>query len=122
MAAYVEKARAPFAAKLSEKLALTEELLYRRGNFNGSWDGLILQALLEQKDAEIAFSPGFPLGHDAAPRRRHHARARDGPDRNHVSFSTLSRLTGAQIKTILEVADNLFHPDPYLQQGGAWCA
>jgi sulfur-oxidizing protein SoxB len=119
MAAYVEKARAPFAAKLSEKLALTEGLLYRRGNFNGSWDELILQALLEQKGAEIAFSPGFRWGTTLLPG--------DAITLEHVMdqtaitypFSTLSELTGAQIKTILEeVADNLFHPDPYLQQGG----
>jgi S-sulfosulfanyl-L-cysteine sulfohydrolase len=119
MASYIRQVRGPFEDKLSEKLAITEGLLYRRGNFNGSWDELILQALLEEKGAEIAFSPGFRWGTTLLPG--------DAITLEHVMdqtaitypYSTLSELTGAQIKTILEdVADNLFHPDPYLQQGG----
>ena len=119
MAAYIEKARAPFTDKLGEKLAVTEGLLYRRGNFNGSWDELIMQAMLAQKGAEIAFSPGFRWGTTLLPG--------DTITFEHVMdqtaitypYSTLNELTGAQIKAILEdVADNLLNPDPYLQQGG----
>ena len=67
MAAYIAKARAPFAAKLAEPLAVREGLLYRRGNFNGSADEMIMQALLAEKDAEIAFSPGFRGGPTQVP-------------------------------------------------------
>jgi S-sulfosulfanyl-L-cysteine sulfohydrolase len=119
MAAYVRSVRQPFKDKLDEKLAVTEGLLYRRGNFNGTWDELILEALLEQKGAEIAFSPGFRWGTTLLPG--------DAITLEHVMdqtaitypYSTLNELTGAQIKAILEdVADNLLNPDPYLQQGG----
>jgi S-sulfosulfanyl-L-cysteine sulfohydrolase len=116
---YVERVRAPYREKLQEPLAVTEGLLYRRGNFNGTWDELILQALLEQKDAEIAFSPGFRWGTTLLPG--------DAITLEHVMdqtaitypYTTLNQLSGAQIKTILEdIADNLLNPDPYLQQGG----
>ena len=119
MAAYIAKVRAPFREKLAEKLAVTEGLLYRRGNFNGSWDELIMQAMLAQKGAEIAFSPGFRWGTTLLPG--------DTITFEHVMdqtaitypYATLNELTGAQIKSILEdVADNLLNPDPYLQQGG----
>jgi sulfur-oxidizing protein SoxB len=119
MAAYVEKTRAPFVSKLQETLAVTEGLLYRRGNFNGTWDELILDALSEVKGAEIAFSPGFRWGTTLLPG--------DAITFEHVMdqtaitypYSTLNELTGEQIKVILEdVADNLLNPDPYLQQGG----
>jgi sulfur-oxidizing protein SoxB len=119
MQAYIEQARAPYAARLAEKLAVTEGLLYRRGNFNGTWDQLILDALMEVKGAEIAFSPGFRWGTTLLPG--------DPILFEHVMdqtaitypYSTLSDLTGEQIKVILEdVADNLLNPDPYLQQGG----
>jgi sulfur-oxidizing protein SoxB len=119
MASYIRSARKPFAARLEEKLAVTEGLLYRRGNFNGTWDELIMQALLAQKNAEIAFSPGFRWGTTLLPG--------DAITFEHVMdqtaitypYATLNELTGAQIKAILEdVADNLLNPDPYLQQGG----
>jgi sulfur-oxidizing protein SoxB len=119
MAAYIQETRIPFEAKLREPLAVTEGLLYRRGNFNGTWDELIMRALLEEKGAEIAFSPGFRWGTTLLPG--------DAITFEHVMdqtaitypYTTLNELTGAQIKTILEdVADNLLNPDPYLQQGG----
>jgi sulfur-oxidizing protein SoxB len=119
MSAYIETVRRPYKAKLDERLALTEGLLYRRGNFNGTFDQLILEALLADKNAEIAFSPGFRWGTTLLPG--------DAITFEHVMdqtaitypYSTLNTLTGAQIKAILEdVADNLFNPDPYLQQGG----
>jgi len=119
MGAYVSKARAPYAAKLAEPLARTEGLLYRRGNFNGTMDELILRSLLAQKDAEIAFSPGFRWGTTLLPGDA--ITREDLMAQTAITYPqvTLSELTGAEIKTILEdIADNLFNPDPYLQQGG----
>jgi len=119
MAAYIEKVRAPFAAKLDEPLAVTEALLYRRGNFNGSFDQVILDALRAEKDAPIAFSPGFRWGTTLLPGqpiRREHLM-----DQTAITYpySTATELKGEMIRTILEdVADNLFNPDPYYQQGG----
>jgi len=119
MAAYIESARRPYAARLGEKLAVTEALLYRRGNFNGTMDELILRALLAEKDAEIAFSPGFRWGTTLLPGDS--ITREDLLAQTAITYpqSTTSELTGAEIKTLLEdVADNLFNPDPYLQQGG----
>jgi S-sulfosulfanyl-L-cysteine sulfohydrolase len=119
MDAYIKGVRAPFAAKLEEKLAVTEGLLYRRGNFNGTSDQLILDALLAQKDAQIAFSPGFRWGTTLLPGQ---AITMDHlMDQTAITypFVTRNELTGETIKTVLEdVADNLFNPDPYYQQGG----
>jgi len=119
MAAYINKARVPYEAKLSETLAISEGLLYRRGNFNGSWDQLIVDGLMAVKDAEIAFSPGFRWGTTILPGQ---AITRDHlMDQVAITYpaTTVSNLTGANIKTILEdVCDNLFNPDPYYQQGG----
>ncbi len=119
MAAYIESARRPYAAKLGDKLAVTEALLYRRGNFNGTMDELILRALLAEKDAEIAFSPGFRWGTTLLPGDS--ITREDVLAQTAITYPqvTTSELTGAEIKTVLEdVADNLFNPDAYLQQGG----
>ena len=119
MAAYVENVRAPYRVKLEAPLAVTEGLLYRRGNFNGTWDQLILDALLEEKQAEIAFSPGFRWGPTLLAGET--IRFEHLMDQTAITYpySTLNELTGVEIKSILEdVADNLFNPDPYLQQGG----
>ena len=119
MAAYIAQARKPYAAKLGEALARTEGLLYRRGNFNGTADELILRALLAEKDAEIAFSPGFRWGATLLPGDA--ITREDLLAQTAITYPqvTASELSGAQIKTILEdVADNLFNPDAYLQQGG----
>ena len=119
MQALIDRVRAPYKAKLEEPLALTEGLLYRRGNFNGSFDQLILDALMAVKDAEIAFSPGFRWGTTLLPGQqilREHLM-----DQTAITYPnvTLNELSGAEIKAILEdVCDNLFNPDPYLQQGG----
>jgi sulfur-oxidizing protein SoxB len=119
MAAYIESARRPFEKKLGEKLALTEGLLYRRGNFNGTFDELILEALLAEKDAEIAFSPGFRWGKTLLPGEVITLEHLMDQTAITYPYTTLNELTGAQIKGILEdIADNLFNPDPYLQQGG----
>jgi S-sulfosulfanyl-L-cysteine sulfohydrolase len=119
MEALINKVRAPFEAKLAEPLAVSEGLLYRRGNFNGTFDQLILDALLAEKNAQIAFSPGFRWGTSILPGQtitREHLM-----DQTAISypFTTVSNVTGAQVKIILEdIADNLFNPDPYYQQGG----
>jgi sulfur-oxidizing protein SoxB len=119
MQSYVEGVRAPYRDKLNEKLAVTEGLLYRRGNFNGTWDQLILDAMLAVKGADLAFSPGFRWGTTLLPGEAiifEHVM-----DQTAITYpyATLNELSGAQIKAILEdVADNLFNPDPYLQQGG----
>ena len=119
MSALIERVRAPFEAKLAEPLAVTEGLLYRRGNFNGTFDQLILDALMAVKGAEIAFSPGFRWGTSLLPGQpilMEHVL-----DQTAITYpaTTVNDLTGETIKTILEdVADNLFNPDPYLQQGG----
>ena len=119
MADLIRKTRAPYESRLGEKLAVTEGLLYRRGNFNGTFDQLICDALLEVKDAEIAFSPGFRWGTSLLPGQTITMGDLLDQTATTYSFSTLSELTGEQIKIILEdVCDNLFNPDPYKQQGG----
>jgi sulfur-oxidizing protein SoxB len=119
MAAHVRQVRQPYEAKLAEKLAVTEGLLYRRGNFNGTWDQLICEALVQVKGAEIAFSPGFRWGTSLLPGDA--ITFEHVMDQTAITYpqATLNELTGEQIKAILEdVADNLLNPDPYLQQGG----
>jgi len=119
MAALIGGLRAPHAAALGEKLAVTEGLLYRRGNFNGSFDQVILDAMLAVKGAEIAFSPGFRWGTTVPAGET--ITMEHVLDQTAITYPqcTLNELTGAEIKAILEdVADNLFNPDPYLQQGG----
>jgi S-sulfosulfanyl-L-cysteine sulfohydrolase len=119
MEAYIASTRASYETRLNEKLAVTETLLYRRGSFNGSFDQLILEALMKEKDAEIAFSPGFRWGTTLLPGdtiTREHLM-----DQTAITYpqSTLNELTGEQIKGIMEdVADNVFNADPYLRQGG----
>ncbi|MFN7476096.1 MAG: thiosulfohydrolase SoxB [Burkholderiales bacterium] len=111
--------RAPYEAKLAEKLATTKGLLYRRGNFNGTFDQLILDALMEVQGAEIAFSPGFRWGTSILPNQA--ITFEHVMDQTAITypFTTLTEMKGEFIKTVLEdVADNLFNPDPYLQQGG----
>ncbi|OGA24047.1 MAG: thiosulfohydrolase SoxB [Betaproteobacteria bacterium RIFCSPLOWO2_02_FULL_67_26] len=119
MAAYIRSVRAPFDGKLSEPLAVTEGLLYRRGNFTGTMDQVILDALMEAKGAEIAFSPGFRWGTTILPGQT--ITMEHVMDQTAVTYpyTTITDMTGAAIKNILEdVCDNLFNPDPYYQQGG----
>ncbi len=119
MEALIAKIRAPYEAKLSERLATTDGLLYRRGNFNGTWDQLILDAMMEVKGAEIAFSPGFRWGTSILSGQtitREHLLDQTATT---YSYSTVTNMSGEMIKTVMEdVADNLFNPDPYYQQGG----
>ncbi|MBR0568692.1 thiosulfohydrolase SoxB [Azoarcus sp. L1K30] len=119
MAAFIDKVRAPFIEKLSEKLAVTEGMLYRRGNFNGSWDQLLVDALIAEKGAEIAFSPGFRWGTSLLPGDT--ITMEHLLDQTAITYpwTTVTEMSGEMIKTVLEdVADNLFNPDPYYQQGG----
>jgi len=119
MAAYIERVRAPYAARLGETLATSAGLLYRRSNFNGTMDELLLRALMAEKDAEIAFSPGFRWGTSILPGEA--ITLEDVMAQTAVTYPqvTLSELSGAEIKAVLEdIADNLFNADPYLQQGG----
>ncbi len=119
MAALITKARAPFEAKLSEKLAITDGLLYRRGNFNGSWDQLLCDALIDVQGAEIAFSPGFRWGTTLLPGDVITRELMMDQMAITYPYATVTPMSGEFIKTILEdVADNLFNPDPYYQQGG----
>ena len=115
----ITRVRAPYEAKLNETLAVSEGLLYRRGNFNGTGDQLLLDALMQVQGADIAFSPGFRWGTTLLPGQ---AITREWlMDMTAITYpyTTLTEITGATIKTILEdVADNLFNPDPYYQQGG----
>jgi S-sulfosulfanyl-L-cysteine sulfohydrolase len=119
MQAYIDGVRAPHKAKLEEKLAVTEDLLYRRGNFNGSWDQVICNALMEVKGADLSFSPGVRWGTSLLPGDT--ITMEHLMDQTAITYpaTTLNEFTGAQIKEILEdVADNIFNPDPYYQQGG----
>ncbi len=119
MSALIGGIRAPFQAKLAEKLAVTEGLLYRRGNFNGTLDQLVLDGLMAEKGAEIAFSPGFRWGTTLLPGEPITLEHLMNQTAITYPYVTLNELTGETIKTILEdVADNLFNPDPYYQQGG----
>ena len=119
MATLIETERAPFEAQLSEEIGTTESLLYRRGNFNGTWDDLICDAMLSERDAQIALSPGVRWGASVLP-----GTAITREDIHNATSMTYgecyrSEMTGETLKTILEdVADNIFNPDPYYQQGG----
>jgi sulfur-oxidizing protein SoxB len=119
MTAYLDKMRAPYKKKLEEKLAVTESLLYRRGNFSGTFDQLIVDAMMEVQGADMAFSPGFRWGTSLLPGDT--ITMEHVMDQTAITYatSTLSEMTGAQIKEVMEdIADNLYHPDPYYQQGG----
>ena len=119
MTTAIAKARAPFSTELSRVVGQTQSLLYRRGNFNGTFDDLICAALIEQRDAEIALSPGFRWGTSLLPGAN--ITIEDINNVTAITYPQVYRMTmtGARLKEILEdVADNLFNPDPYYQQGG----
>jgi S-sulfosulfanyl-L-cysteine sulfohydrolase len=119
MQALVERLRQPHAAKFGERLAVAGDLLYRRGNFNGSMDQLICDCLREELDAELALSPGFRFGNTILP---------DDPitmddilSGTAISYPQVyvQEMTGEQLKALMEdICDNLFNTDPYYQQGG----
>jgi sulfur-oxidizing protein SoxB len=119
MAALVAQIRRPFEQSLGQVLAVTDDLLYRRGNFNGSFDEIILDSLQHSQDTEIALSPGFRWGTTLLPGSA--ITVEDVMAQTAITYpgTTVRNLTGAEIKDALEdVADNLFNPDPYYRQGG----
>ena len=119
MAAVIEAERAPFEAELSEVIGQTDSLLYRRGNFNGTWDDLICDALISERDADIALSPGVRWGPSLLPGQD--ITREDIWNVTSMSYGKAYRteFTGEFLKIVLEdVADNIFNPDPYYQQGG----
>jgi sulfur-oxidizing protein SoxB len=119
MDALIAKIRAPYEDRLGEKLAVTDGMLYRRGNFNGSWDQLLCDALMEVQGAQIAFSPGFRWGTSLLPGDAITRELMMDQVAITYPYATVTDISGEMIKTILEdVCDNLFNPDPYYQQGG----
>jgi sulfur-oxidizing protein SoxB len=119
MSAYIEKVRTPHLAKLSEPLGVADQLLYRRGNFNGTLDQVICDALRAVKDAQISLSPGFRWGTTLLPGQT--VTMEHVLDQTCITYPETYRreMTGAEVKAILEdVCDNLFNVDPYYQQGG----
>jgi S-sulfosulfanyl-L-cysteine sulfohydrolase len=119
MATLIDTLRAPYSQALAEPLAHTDALLYRRGNFNGTFDQLILDALMQEKDTPIAFSPGFRWGTTLLPGETITREALLAQTAITYPTVTVSEVTGATLHAVLEdVADNLFNPDPYYQQGG----
>ncbi|MEM9900586.1 MAG: thiosulfohydrolase SoxB [Pseudomonadota bacterium] len=119
MAALIDAERAPFEADLTEVIGTSESLLYRRGNFNGTWDDLILDAMLAERDAEIALSPGVRWGPSILPGQE--ITREDIWNVTSMTYPNCYRIemTGEFLKVVLEdVADNLFNVDPYYQQGG----
>ena len=119
MAALIERIRAPHADRLGEELAVADTLLYRRGNFNGSFDQLICDAQRIVGDAQIALSPGFRWGTTIVPGEM--VTMERVLDQTATTYpeTYVREVTGADLKLILEdVADNLFNPNPYYQQGG----
>jgi sulfur-oxidizing protein SoxB len=119
MASVINEQRAPFEAEMAEGIGQTDSLLYRRGNFNGTWDDLICDALMSERDAEIALSPGVRWGPSLIP-----GQDITREDIFNVTSMTYGKayrteMTGDFLKVVLEdVADNIFNPDPYYQQGG----
>jgi S-sulfosulfanyl-L-cysteine sulfohydrolase len=119
VAALIDTERAPYAAEMAEFIGKTDSLLYRRGNFNGTWDDLICDALIKERDADIALSPGVRWGPSILP-----GQSITREDIFNVTSMTYgeayrSEMTGEFLKVVLEdVADNIFNPDPYYQQGG----
>ena len=119
MAAKIAAIRAPHEAMLKETIGRTDTLLYRRGNFNGTLDDVICDAILAERDAEVALSPGFRWGNSLLPGQA--ITREDVYNATAITYPATYRMTmtGARLKEILEdVADNLFNPDPYYQQGG----
>ena len=119
MVAHINRLRAPFEAECNRVIGKTNGLLYRRGNFNGTWDDLICQGIMEERDVDIALSPGFRWGTTLLPGQD--ITIDDLYTQTSMSYPKVYRteMTGAQLKTILEdVCDNLFNIDPFYQQGG----
>ncbi len=119
VAALIDEQRAPYEAELTEVIGKTDSLLYRRGNFNGTWDNVICDALLSERDAEIALSPGVRWGPSLIPGQDITREDIFGVTSMSYGEAYRTEMTGEFLKVVLEdVADNIFNPDPYYQQGG----
>jgi len=119
MQATIDRVRAPYITRLQEPLAEAPQLLYRRGNFNGSWDQLIVEALMQVKDAEIAFSPGFRWGTTLLPGQT--ITRENLMEQTAITYPDTSvvQMTGVEIKQHLEkLCDKIFNDDAYQHQGG----
>ncbi|SFA75076.1 sulfate thiol esterase SoxB [Poseidonocella pacifica] len=119
VAAVIEEQRAPYIEQLSEVIGQSDGLLFRRGNFNGTWDDLICNALLSEREAEIALSPGVRWGPSVLPGQA--ITREDIWNVTSMSYPEAYRteMTGEFLHVVMEdVADNIFNPDPYYQQGG----
>ena len=119
VAALIDAQRAPYIDQLTEVIGKTDSLLYRRGNFNGTWDDLICDALLSEREADIAMSPGVRWGPSLIPGQD--ITREDIFNVTSMTYPNAYRteMTGEFLKVVLEdVGDNLFNPDPYYQQGG----
>jgi sulfur-oxidizing protein SoxB len=119
MNALIERTRAPHATVFDDKVAVADRLLYRRGNFNGTMDQLICDALRQQLDAEIALSPGFRWGSTVLTGQK--ITMQNVLSETAITYPEVyvQSMTGDQLKAIMEdVCDNLFNLDPYYQQGG----
>ncbi len=119
MQATIDRVRAPYQSRLQEPIAESQQLLYRRGNFNGSWDQLIVEALMQVKGAEIAFSPGFRWGTTLLPGQM--ITRENLMEQTAITYPDTSvvQMTGAEIKQHLEkLCDKIFNDDPYQHQGG----
>jgi sulfur-oxidizing protein SoxB len=119
MAKLIDEIRRPHESALGERLAVSESLLYRRGNFNGTFDEVILDALIRLGDAQIGFSPGFRWGITILPGQE--ITLEDVYAHTALTYPNtwVREMTGSEIHQVMEdVADNLFHPDPYYRQGG----
>jgi sulfur-oxidizing protein SoxB len=119
MQGLIDKLNEPHKAAFGEKLAVVGDLLYRRGNFNGTMDQLICDALRHELDAELALSPGFRWGNTMLPGEA--ITMEDVLSETAITYPEVyvQEMTGAQIKAVMEdICDNLFNPDPYYQQGG----
>lgn len=119
VAALIDSERAPYLDEMTEVIGQTDSLLYRRGNFNGTWDDLICDALISERDAEIALSPGVRWGPSLIPGQDITREDIFGVTSMSYGEAYRTEMTGEFLKVVLEdVADNIFNPDPYYQQGG----
>ena len=119
VAALIDEQRAPYESEMSEVIGQTDSLLYRRGNFNGTWDDVICDALLSERDAEIALSPGVRWGPSMVPGQDITREDIFGVTSMSYGEAYRTEMTGEFLQVVLEdVADNIFNPDPYYQQGG----
>ena len=119
MTQLIKKIRSPYEKECNRIIGKTENLLYRRGNFNGSWDDVICDAILQERDTEISLSPGFRWGTTLLPGQN--ITVDDIYSQTSMNYPEVYRveMTGKMIKDLLEdVCDNIFNPDPFFQQGG----